>query len=207
MARFGTRLFLRATGFAALAAPEGGKLLTGPAAMGDWTSDAPGVRRKITVADLPPPNDTRSANNGPEVVTRPPGAQLRVPPGFKIEQFAAGFRDPRVLLGSPNGDLFVVESRSNQIKVVRDWDGDGKPETTEIFAEKDLNKPVRHRLLSARPGAAISLCREHRRRHSISLSQRRPESARTGRGTGRASLRRRAPPRGRALDARARFFA
>jgi len=24
--------------------------------MGDWTSDAAGVRRKITVADLPPPS-------------------------------------------------------------------------------------------------------------------------------------------------------
>jgi len=32
---------------------EDAKLLTGKAAMGDWTGDAPGVRRKITVADLP----------------------------------------------------------------------------------------------------------------------------------------------------------
>jgi hypothetical protein len=36
-----------------------GKTLTGRAAMGDWTSDSPGVRRRITVADLPPPNATR----------------------------------------------------------------------------------------------------------------------------------------------------
>ena len=33
------------------AAAENDKLLTGKAAMGDWTSDAPGVRRKITVQD------------------------------------------------------------------------------------------------------------------------------------------------------------
>jgi hypothetical protein len=59
--------------------------------MGDWTSDAPGVRRKITVADLPPPNDTRSANNGPDVVARPPGAQLHVPAGFKIEELRTVF--------------------------------------------------------------------------------------------------------------------
>ena len=59
--------------------------------MGDWTSDAPGVRRKITVADLPPPDASRSASNFPTVVSRPAGAQLHVPAGFKIEEYAAGF--------------------------------------------------------------------------------------------------------------------
>ena len=85
-------------------------MLTGLAAMSDWTSDAPGVRRKITVDDLPPPNNTRSADNGPDIVVRPNGAQLHVPPGFKIEQYASGLRDPRFLLTAPNGDLFVVEA-------------------------------------------------------------------------------------------------
>lgn len=32
--------------------PVIGELLTGERAKGDWTSDAPGVRRKLTVADL-----------------------------------------------------------------------------------------------------------------------------------------------------------
>lgn len=109
--------------------------------MGDWTGDAPGVQRKITVADLPSPNDTRSANNGPDVVRRPAGAQLHVPTGFQIEEFASGFRDPRSLLTAPNGDLFVAESRANQIKVLRDADGDGKPDRTELFAESELKKP------------------------------------------------------------------
>jgi glucose/arabinose dehydrogenase len=34
-----------------------------------------------------------------------------------------------------------VESRPNQIKVLRDTNGDGKPDVTETFAERDLNKP------------------------------------------------------------------
>jgi glucose/arabinose dehydrogenase len=117
------------------------KLLTGQAAMGDWTGDAPGVRRRITIADLPPPNASRSASNSPDIVSRPRGAQLQVPTGFKIEQYAAGFRDPRVLMTAPNGDIFVSESRADQIKVMRDKDGDGKPEQTEIFTEDQLNKP------------------------------------------------------------------
>src|SRR5205823_1894030 len=65
------------------AAAEKGTAFTGKAAMGDWTSDAPGVRRKITVQDLPPPNSNVLAINQPHVVNRPAGAQPRVPPGFK----------------------------------------------------------------------------------------------------------------------------
>src|SRR5881628_2767023 len=120
---------------------QSGTLLTGNAANGDWKSDAPGVRRKITVNDLPPPSSNILAINRAHVVDRPAGTQLRVPPGFKIELYASGFRDPRFLLTAPNGDIFVVESRANQIKVLRDTNGDGKPDVTEIFAQKDLSKP------------------------------------------------------------------
>jgi hypothetical protein len=51
----------------------------GIAAYGDWRSDAPGVRRKITPADLPPSYATASANNAPTVVERPlmPGRKRR----------------------------------------------------------------------------------------------------------------------------------
>jgi glucose/arabinose dehydrogenase len=123
------------------AAAESGTLLTGKAAMGDWTSDAPGVRRKITVQDLPPPSSNILAINRARVVDRPAGVQPRVPPGFKIELYASGFRDPRFLLTAPNGDIFVVESRANKIKVLRDTKGNGKPDVVETLAERGLNKP------------------------------------------------------------------
>jgi glucose/arabinose dehydrogenase len=55
--------------------------------------------------------------------------------------YAGAFRDPRFLLTAPNGDIFVTESRANQIKVLRDTKRSGKPDVTEIFAERDLNKP------------------------------------------------------------------
>src|SRR5438105_4235884 len=123
------------------AAARSGTLLTGKAAMGDWKSDAPGVQRKITVADLPPPTSNILAINPPRVARRPADAQPQVPPGFKIELYASGFRDPRFLLSAPNGDIFVVESRANRLKVLRDTNGDGKPDLTETFAEHDLKKP------------------------------------------------------------------
>ena len=137
-------IFIAATfslGVSIGAAAESGTLLTGKAAMGDWTSDAPGVRRKITVTDLPAPSSNILAINRAHVVERPAGAQLRVPPGFTIELYAGGFRDPRFLLTAPNSDIFVVESRANRIKVLRDTKHAGQPDVTEIFAEQGLNKP------------------------------------------------------------------
>src|SRR5207249_8636659 len=122
-------------------APDKGELLNGKAAMGDWRSDAPGVRRKISVQDLPSPSSNVFAINRARVVDRPTNAQPQVPPGFKIELYASGFRDPRFLLTAPNGDVFVTESRANQIKVMRDTNGNGKPDVTENFAERGLNKP------------------------------------------------------------------
>src|SRR5205814_10617882 len=114
---------------------------TGKDALGDWMTDAPGVRRKITPNDLPDPNPRESVYNAPRIVARAGDAQLRVPAGFQIEQIASGFRNPRFLLTAPNGDIFVTESRANEIKVLRDTKGSGKPDVTEIFAERDLNKP------------------------------------------------------------------
>src|SRR6266705_6590346 len=90
---------------------SGTRLLSGTAAMGDWTSDAPGVRRRIMVKDLPPPSSNVLAINRARVVERPGGAQPQVPTGFKVEIYAEGFRDPRYLVTAPNGDIFVAESR------------------------------------------------------------------------------------------------
>src|SRR6266498_2905311 len=107
------------------AAIETGTLLTGKAGMGDWTNDAAGVRRKITVQDLPPPSSNILAINRARVVDRPANAQPQVPPGFKIELYASGFRDPRFLLTA-----------------LRDSKGSGKPNFIETFAEHGLNKPL-----------------------------------------------------------------
>jgi glucose/arabinose dehydrogenase len=107
----------------------------------DWHQDAPGVRHKFTVEDLPTPYATESASNSPRVVRRPAGAEPHVPPGFKIEEYASGFSYPRYLLAAPNGDIFVTESREAGIKVLRDSNGDGKPDLTETFAKDGMNDP------------------------------------------------------------------
>jgi glucose/arabinose dehydrogenase len=114
-------------------------ILTGQAAMGDWTTDAPGTRRVITVADLPAPYETRSVDNGPHMVSRPESAWPKAPPGFTVDLLATGLTNPRKIITAPNGDLFVAESAPGRIKVLRQ-DAQGKIASTNVFAE-NLRQP------------------------------------------------------------------
>jgi len=115
------------------------QLLTGAAAHGDWRSDAPGVRRKVTPADMPPPYATPSANRHPSIVARPPGARPKAPPGFAVELFASGLDNPRLLRVAPSGDIFVAESRTGSRLVLRATNDAAMPEI-HTFAE-GLDRP------------------------------------------------------------------
>lgn len=128
-----TALMVTLLASAALA-DDAPKTLTGEAALGDWTTDAPGVRRKLTLEDLAKPFATSSANNFPKMVKRPEGAWPKAPKGFEVTEFATGLTQPRVIITAPNGDLFVTESAAGRVHVLRDADGDGKPEVSEVFA-------------------------------------------------------------------------
>ncbi len=93
------------------------------------------------------------------------GERPTVAPGLKIEALATGLQHPRSLYVLPNGDILVVESKSpaldpikrpkdlvmgfveklvtggsgggpsNRITLLRDSNGDGKPETREVFLD------------------------------------------------------------------------
>jgi glucose/arabinose dehydrogenase len=113
--------------------PDGSRLLTGKAAFGDWHDDAPGVRRKITVGDLPKPYATRSASNGPRMARVQPET-LKVPPGFRVELYASDLQNPRTLLTAPNGDVFVAETRPGRIRVLRAGAGEAAVHDIHVYA-------------------------------------------------------------------------
>ena len=117
-----------------------GKVLAGQGAFGDWTTDAPGVRRKITIADLPPPYQSKSVDNPSRVVKRPAGAELKVPAGFKVEEFLARLDNPRLLRTAPNGDVFLAESDPGLVRVLRFDAGASRPAVNQIFAS-GLHRP------------------------------------------------------------------
>jgi glucose/arabinose dehydrogenase len=106
----------------------------------DFRYQKPGTVRKITVKDLPAPFATKSAENGAEVVSRPQSAWPVGLPGFKVELYASGLDNPRLLRTAPNGDIFLAESEPGRIRVYRGMTSDGKPEQSAIFAS-DLKQP------------------------------------------------------------------
>ncbi len=125
------------------AAPEKAVHLNAPppkAPFTDYRFEKPGTVRKITLKDLPAPFATESAGNGPKVVARPEGAWPQVLPGFKVEQYAAGLENPRMIRTAPNGDAFVAETRAGDIRIFRGITSNGKPEQMAVFAS-GLNRP------------------------------------------------------------------
>jgi hypothetical protein len=122
---------LRLVSIALPAALRAQLTITGQAAFAGYTQQKPGVRRKITVADLPQSNPNESVDNGPVLVKRPEGAWPIAPAGFKVQLYAAGdaatpmqrsenkkethpptsgtFVMPRIIRTAINGDLFVAD--------------------------------------------------------------------------------------------------
>ncbi len=130
-------------------------LLTGQAAFTDYAQQQPGVRHKITLADLPAPDPAEAVDNGPSIVPKPADAWPTAPAGFNVILYAGGdsapmqrsenkrethaatqgtFVMPRLIRFAPNGDLFLADSQAGTIFVLRGAGTDGKAQTIEKFA-------------------------------------------------------------------------
>jgi glucose/arabinose dehydrogenase len=156
MSNRSTRLLLAALAVSTISAlcAAQGPLLTGQAAFTNWDEQTPGVRHKLTLAALPAPKPSESANNGPELIPRPAKAWPVAPAGFKVTLYAGGdakplqradagehmeisggtFTQPRLIRTAPNGDLFLADSGAGTIFVLRGTNRDGKVAHMEKFA-------------------------------------------------------------------------
>ena len=114
----------------------------------DFRYEKPGEIRKITVKDLPAPFATSSAGNSPKVVARPEGAWPQVPAGFKVEQYATGLDNPRIIRTAPNGDIFVAETESRRRQGLprnhQQWQA-----RTGVDVRQRPERALRHQFLSA----------------------------------------------------------
>ena len=89
---------------------------------------------------LPPPFETNSAGNGPDRAKPPEGFLPTVPPGFRLNIFATGFKRPRWLTVAPNGDIFLADTGAGEIVVMRDPQHTGGAQTREVFVG-DMRRP------------------------------------------------------------------
>lgn len=103
---------------------------------------AAAVCAEYKLPKLPQPYHTPSATNRPKVIPRPDGAQLRLPQGFEIEEFAAGgFEKPRFMLAGPSGEVLISDSvAKGKVIVLLDRNKDGKAEDRKVLLE-GLDRP------------------------------------------------------------------
>jgi glucose/arabinose dehydrogenase len=89
---------------------------------------------------LPAPFATKSSGNPPEDTTPPQGFLPTVPQGFRVNIFAAEFKEPRWLTVAPNGDIFLADSGAGKIFILRDSGHTGGAQQREVFAT-GVNRP------------------------------------------------------------------
>ena len=94
----------------------------------------------IKVTDLPPPDVQNGPRNNSRLIPRPDGAELILPPGFAVAEYATDLKRPRWMALAPNGDVFVAESMAGQISVLRDSNKDGTVDERHVFAT-GLSRP------------------------------------------------------------------
>ncbi|MGF1591494.1 MAG: PQQ-dependent sugar dehydrogenase [Pleurocapsa sp.] len=99
---------------------------------------------EITLADLPEPYATESANNSPNVIPIPDNPVLQVPPGFRVNVFADNLPSVRWMTVTPDGDVLAVQSRENKIVLLQDKDRDGVAEIQQTFGDRNngLDQPL-----------------------------------------------------------------
>ncbi len=93
----------------------------------------PGTRIEVKPSDLPPPYATPSVRNRAQPVERRDGRMPRAPEGFSVNIFADRLDHARWLAVAPNGDVFLAEPRAGHVRILRDADGDGRAEVSQIF--------------------------------------------------------------------------
>lgn len=119
-----------------------------------------------TVDSLPPISASKSYSNYSNVIGWKNGRTPKAPPGFTVTKYADGFKNPRWMYVTPNGDVLVAQSNSNYplwkkigawfigasksksfknssdlITLLRDVDKDGSPDERAVFLEKELDQP------------------------------------------------------------------
>lgn len=90
---------------------------------------------------LPEPYHSPSASNGPTVVARPENAQLRLPAGFSIKEYASGFERPRYMIQLPTGVVLLSDSaRKGSVYALFDKNKDGVSEDRKQLLQ-GLDRP------------------------------------------------------------------
>lgn len=91
-------------------------ILSGVAAAGALLAQVVGTTLPNTgKPTLPPPFATPSSRNSPKVVAQPSGAELHLPPGFKVSVWSEGYQKPRYMLLGNHGEVLLTDSAEGNL--------------------------------------------------------------------------------------------
>lgn len=62
--------------------------------------------------------------------------RLKVPSGFRVQQWATGLENPRILAAASDGSVYVTRRKNGDVLLLKDSDGDGKAEAPKVVAQK-----------------------------------------------------------------------
>ncbi|HYL35656.1 MAG TPA: PQQ-dependent sugar dehydrogenase [Bryobacteraceae bacterium] len=120
---------------------DGMNVMTGPKAFTNTASLSPGLARKITAQDLPPPRPPsmlprlRMYAGFARGAARRGNAIPKAPAGFKVDLYvASGLTNPRQMRRAPNGDIFVADTGGGTVRIFRGMTADGKPQESSVYA-------------------------------------------------------------------------
>ena len=66
------------------------------------------------------PYHTKSVTNPPRVISRPEGAKFTLPQGFVIEEYLAGFNQPRFMALGPQGEILLSDMAAGIVYAIKD---------------------------------------------------------------------------------------
>jgi len=96
-------------------------------------ADRPGQVFHLDPADMPAPYETESSSNRAELISRGPGQLPEAPDGYTVSVFAEGLDHARWMAVAPNGDVFLAQSRIDEVTLLVDTDGDGRADVITPF--------------------------------------------------------------------------
>ena len=94
--------------------------------------------RPVNDRELPEPYATPSARNGSQVTERPEGAELTLPDGFTLSEYAPDFtfQRPRFMLLGPGNEILLSDAHDEgRVYVLQDKDQDGVAETRHVLVD------------------------------------------------------------------------
>lgn len=96
----------------------------------------PGTTLHVSVNELPAPYASPSVANSPLRLERLPAMLPQVAEGWQASLFSDGFEHARWLAVAPDGAVFLSQSSSGEVTILRDLDGDGRADTRDVFANR-----------------------------------------------------------------------